>query len=135
MIGTNNTKDSLKSLEMKNSTMSFHRTYPTNHTVILGLKENQSELAKNIFNNIENFLERKYLNRDWSQTTPDFELEFENLLIKEIIEPSLHNHGGFNDFCPHGKNCPLKTDSASKRKIWDIFRDRFKMIKKKVRSM
>ncbi|MHA1966234.1 MAG: hypothetical protein ACW964_00405 [Candidatus Hodarchaeales archaeon] len=97
------------------SIMRFYRTYPNNCCVVLGLKKKDQEIAKDIFKAIETILETKYVDKDWTQVTPKFDTEFERALHHEVLIPSLHDHGGFEDLCPNGEKFPLKTQPTNRK--------------------
>ena len=98
---------------------------------MLGLKKVTQEIAKDIFKAIETILETKYVDKDWAIVTPEFDTEFERTLHHEVLIPSLHDHGGFEDLCPHGENCPLKAPPTNRKPIWQILKKKFQKIQEK----
>ena len=77
---------------------------------------------------IENLLEKKYVNKNWDLIDENFSKEFEHSLLNEALIPALHIHGGFEDNCPKGDNCPMKTVPTQKKTIWTILKEKYKKI-------
>lgn len=121
-------RSSIEAVTMGNTVLRFKKTLPTGHSVALGLKKDDVKLANDVFMAVENLLEKKYANQNWELINENFSKEFERALLNEALIPALHMHGGFEDNCPRGDNCPMKAVPTQKKTIWSILKEKYQKI-------
>ncbi|MFX0183944.1 MAG: hypothetical protein ACFE95_12745 [Candidatus Hodarchaeota archaeon] len=118
----------LEAITMGKTILRFKKTLPTGHSLALGLKKDDLKLANDIFDAVESLLEEKYRYQNWDLIDENFGKEFEQALLNEALMPALHMHGGFEDNCPKGDNCPMKTSPTQKKTIWTILKEKYQKI-------
>ena len=124
----------IESVKMGNTVMNFRKTLPTGHSVVVGLLKENNKVVEDIFKAVESLIEEKYKDKNWDYIDEDFADNFEKLLAQEVLNPAMHDHGGFADNCPAGSNCPMRTTAvqAKKGNVWSILRNTYTAIKTKM---
>ncbi|MFX0092226.1 MAG: hypothetical protein ACFFBD_10730 [Candidatus Hodarchaeota archaeon] len=118
----------LESIKMGQTTMFFNKTFPSRHSVVIGLKKPDPEFVEDTFEVIGIFLETEYKNTNWDKVDSDFAKNFENELLTKILIPALKHHQmAFRDSCPAGNQCPMKTlaSEANKGTIWSLIKNNY----------
>ncbi|TFG33709.1 hypothetical protein EU527_07030 [Candidatus Thorarchaeota archaeon] len=128
---------SLDSVRMGPTEMRFSRTTPSGHTIVAGLHEDNKEVAVKVFDEVSKILgSERFVNIDWSFISSDIMEEFETQLLKSALVDALHDHGGFEDQCPLGDNCPIHTNALqykTKRvKVWEMIKGKYASMKAKM---
>ncbi|MHA1228857.1 MAG: hypothetical protein ACTSPV_19200 [Candidatus Hodarchaeales archaeon] len=134
--GTNDTK--LEAIKMGNTIMRFSRTLPKGHSIVVGLSEDNEKLANDIFNAVSDLLEKRFKDVDWDLVTTDFSKEFEKALLEDVLIPELHDYGGFEDNCPLGDKCPMKTlphYAQQKKSIWSNIKSTYQGLWSRMKKM
>lgn len=126
----------IQAITMGHTVLRFKKTLPTGHLIAVGLSEDRPDIANDIFNEVETLLEKKYGQTNWAIIDTDFGKEFEQALLEEALIPALHQHGGFEDRCPRGDMCPMRIlPTVEKKSIWTMLKDRYHIIRKRMRRM
>lgn len=121
---------SLDSVKMGPTEMRFSRTTPTHHTIVVGLGEDSADLANKIFDAVAGVLAMdKFVSLDWTMISSDMMNDFKEELLKTALVDALHEHGGFEDKCELGDQCPLHTtafqNTTRRSKVWSIVKDKY----------
>lgn len=136
---TSSDPGSLEAITMGETIMRFSTTKPSGHRIVVGLREDNLQLAKDIFNAVDKVLETKYSDHNWDLIVDEeFNKEFENALHQEALVPVLHSKGGFHDSCPMGDQCLLRTlptQGQRKKSIWTTLKEKYQMMKEKMQKM
>ena len=131
---TQSSTSSLEAVKMGQTLLRFSEVLPSGHSVALGLTEDSPSMAKEIFDGVEQFVEREYKNTNWSIITTDFGEEFGRKLIEQVLTPLFHTKGGYKDTCPLGDDCAMKalpSDSEEKISIWDTIKKTYRRLWKR----
>ncbi|TFG28386.1 hypothetical protein EU527_17365 [Candidatus Thorarchaeota archaeon] len=125
---------SLDSVKMGPTEMRFSRTTPSGHTIVVGLHEDKKEIADKVFDAVSGILSSdRFVGVDWDFISSDIMHEFESQLLNTALIDALHEHGGFEDQCPLGDNCPIHTNALqykTKRvKVWDMIKGKYAAMK------
>ncbi|MFX1253862.1 MAG: hypothetical protein ACFFCZ_19785 [Promethearchaeota archaeon] len=126
--------EALESIKMGQTKMFFNKTFPSGHSVVIGLSKDNPKLSKDVFNAVQALLETEYKDIDMTIVNFDFAEEFEKQLLKNALIPALHqNHLEFEDQCPLGDQCPMKTLAADSKKgtIWSIIKKTYTSLRSK----
>ncbi|MHA1917549.1 MAG: hypothetical protein ACTSUV_04465 [Candidatus Ranarchaeia archaeon] len=119
---------------MGNTQMVFRRSTPSGHSIVIGLSEEDNELVDKLATSIESILETEFKNRNWDYIDRNTMENFEKKLKEEVLVPTFHDHGGFEDTCSMGDNCLIKTSivDSPKRKIWNTIKEKYQNFKAKL---
>lgn len=128
---------SLDSVRMGPTEMRFSRTTPTRHTIVVGLGEDSADLANKIFDAVAGVLAMdKFATLDWTMISSDMMNDFKEELLKTALVDALHEHGGFEDKCELGDQCPLHTNASQnttrRGKIWSLVKDKYASMRAKM---
>ncbi len=119
---------SLQSISMGPTTMRFSKVMPDGHSVVIGLSDENPEVAEAVFNAVERILTLdKFKSFDWSYVTSEIVEEFTSELVHGYLIDAMKNYGGFSDTCPMGDKCLLHTDALTSRRtrIWDAIKSKY----------
>jgi len=125
---------SLDSVKMGSTEMRFSRTVPSGHTVVVGLHADNREIADKVFDAVSGILSSpRFVDIDWDFISSDAMHAFETELLRTTLFEALRQHGGFEDQCPLGDNCPIHTNAvqykARRKKVWDLIKDKYVAMK------
>jgi hypothetical protein len=126
----------LESVKMGLTHMRFAKTTPDGHSIVVGLSEDDTDLATNVFREVEGVLQKdKFRNLDWSMITSVIQKDFETELLGSALVNAMHSHG-FSDQCPLGDQCPMHVTAViSKReKIWSSIRKKYDVLREKMKK-
>ncbi|MFX0092227.1 MAG: hypothetical protein ACFFBD_10735 [Candidatus Hodarchaeota archaeon] len=128
--------EALESVKMGQTTMFLKKTLPSGHSVVIGLEKETPKIAESIFKAIETILETDYKDLDPHLVDTDIAEEFEQKLLKQVLVPTLHDHNfTFQDECPMGDQCPMRTlaSDAKKGTIWSTIKGTFTRIRARMK--
>ena len=123
----------LDSVRMGNTEMRFSKSIPTGHSIVVGMSEDNPNLADKVFDELSNILESDtFKGIDWTVISAELMKEFEEQLMNSTLPKAVHD---FKDECPFGDQCPLHVNAfvSRKQRIWgairrsvDSFREKMK---------
>ncbi len=125
----------LQAVKMGSTDMRFSKTFPGNHTIVVGLSADVPEMADVVFEAVNKALQTEpFKSIDWSLITGEDTKKLEAYLINKVLPEALHDYGGFKDECPLGDQCPLHTvgPTSTRQKIWGVFREKYRMLREKM---
>ncbi|MBN2228308.1 MAG: hypothetical protein JW779_01870 [Candidatus Thorarchaeota archaeon] len=130
---------SLDSVKMGPTEMRFSRTIPSGHSIVVGLPEDNKEIADKVFTSVSEILTSNHFKDiDWNFISSDVMHQFETELLQTALFQALQEHGGFEDKCPLGDQCPIHTNALqykTKRvKVWNMIKDKYAAMKARMSS-
>ena len=128
---------SLDSIKMGDTQMRFSKSTPGGHSIVVGLGEDNPEIAQKVFDAVSEILGKdKFRNADWNYITSDIMKEFEDELLQHSLADALHDYGGFEDQCSLGDRCPIHTNAFASRKsrIWGAIKSKYAAMKAKMQG-
>ncbi len=126
---------SLNSITMGHTQMRFSKKMPSGHSVVIGLSEEAPEVVQAVFEAVSDVLDMpNFREKDWGTITRDEMDEFKEELLKRSLVDALHDHGGFEDACPLGDQCPMHTDAVMSRRetIWNSMKAKYRALREKM---
>ncbi len=126
---------SLESIKMGPTQMRFSKTTPTGHSVVVGLGEDNPEVAEKVFKAVSAVLEQdRFKEIEWIHITSDVMNDFEEELLQNALVKALEEHGGFSDECPLGDRCPIHTNAfvSRRQKVWSMVKSKYSALKAKM---
>jgi hypothetical protein len=127
----------LESVKMGPSEMKFSRTIPSGHTVVIGLGEDVPDVAEKVFKAVSDILTAdQFRDVDWSFISSDMMQAFEKELLENRLVTALEGHGGFEDQCPLGDQCPIHTNALQyktrREKVWSMIKGKYEALRQKM---
>jgi hypothetical protein len=126
---------SLDSIRMGDTQMRFSKKMPSGHSIVIGLSEDAPEVVQSVSDAVGEVLGLpRFRHKDWGTITRDDMDEFKEELLKRSLVDALHNHGGFEDACPLGDQCPMHTDAVMSRRdrIWNSIKSKYRALREKM---
>jgi hypothetical protein len=127
---------SLDSIRMGGTEMRFSKTFPTGHSVVVGMDADSQDLAESVFGAVDKVLKMdRFLEVDWTRITGDLMHDFESILVGIALPDALHDYDGFSDECPLGTQCLLHTNATmtTREKIWTSIRGRINSFRERMK--
>ncbi|KXH76313.1 MAG: hypothetical protein AM326_07345 [Candidatus Thorarchaeota archaeon SMTZ-45] len=130
---------SLEAVKLGPTQMRFSKSIPSGHSIVVGMGEDKPEVAERIFEDISKILAAdRFLNVDWSYITSDIMNDFEKVLLKSTLVNALKDHGGFEDQCSLGDQCPIHTNAllykTRREKVWSLIKGKYAALRERMRS-
>ena len=126
---------SLESIKMGPTQMRFAKSTPGGHSIVVGLAEDNAEVARKVFDSVSDILAKdSFRDVDWTYITSEVMKAFEDELLQHSLGEALHDYGGFEDQCPLGDKCPIHTNAFASRKtrIWGAVKSKYAAMKAKM---
>lgn len=126
---------SLDVIKMGPTQMRFSKTTPSGHSIVIGLSEDNQEIAEKIFSAVSDILGKdEFANADWGLISKEIMAAFEEELLSNSLVNALHDHGGFADQCPLGDQCPIHTNAFASRRtiIWIAIKGKYAALKERM---
>jgi hypothetical protein len=127
----------LDSVKMGPTEMRFSRMIPSGHTIVVGLHEDNKEIANNVIDEVSRILTTpQFSDADWNHISSDLMSKFESELLGTALYKALDAHGGFEDTCPLGDNCPIHTNATQYKKgrlkVWNLIKEKYAALRAKM---
>jgi hypothetical protein len=121
MFGKEN--NNLNSVEMGYTKLLFSHTMPSGHVICLGFNKNtinekNQEKINNLFDKINDFIEKDYMNMKWDFTSTEEISPIVEKLLKFIIDPWIHISSNYSK--EHIPKCPICIEGEIFRGEGDI---------------
>ena len=124
----------LDSVKMGTTDMRFSKSVPTGHSIVVGLSEDDPNLADNVFKSVSDILENeRFRGIDWTIITADLMKSFEEELMNSTLPAAVHD---FQDECAFGDQCPLHVNAfiSRKQRIWGAIRKSIDSFREKMKK-
>lgn len=126
----------LEAVKMGSTDLRFSKSLPSGHSIVVGLSEDDEEVANAVFEAINKILQSERFERvNWDYITSDLMNEFEKDLVDKILPEALHAFGGFSDQCALGAQCPLHTNAekSRSRRIWEAVKSNYQALRERMK--